>query len=65
MAEDKVRATANEATALGGGLAGAAVLGTAGLACGPAAIVCVPLGIFVGGVAGAMGADWAFDRIWK
>ncbi len=64
-AEDKVRATANEATAIGGGLAGASALGAAGMTCGPAAIVCVPLGIFLGGVAGAVGADWAFDKIWK
>jgi len=64
-AEDKVRATANEATAIGGGLAGASALGAAGMACGPAAIACVPLGIFLGGVAGALGADWAFDKIWK
>ena len=42
-AEDKVRATANEVTALGSGLAGSAALGTAGLTCGPAALICVPL----------------------
>ncbi len=64
-AENKVRATANELTALGGGFAGSAALGTAGLVCGPAALFCVPLGIFIGGVAGAFGADWAFDKIWR
>jgi len=64
-AEDKVRATANEGVAVGGGMAGAAAFGVAGLACGPAAIACVPIGVFVGGVLGAMGADWAFDRIWR
>jgi hypothetical protein len=64
-AEDKVRAAANEGAAIGGGLAGAAAFGTAGLVCGPAAIACVPVGIFVGGVLGAVGADWAFDKIWR
>lgn len=63
-AKDKVRATANEISAIGGGIAGASALGAAGLACGPAAIACVPLGIFVGGVIGSAGADWAFDQIW-
>lgn len=64
-AEDKVRAAANESVAIGGGLAGATAFGAAGLACGPAAVACVPLGIFVGGILGAFGADWAFDQIWK
>lgn len=64
-AEDKVRASANEGVAIGGGMAGATALGAAGLFCGPAAIACVPIGIFVGGVIGAVGADWAFDKIWK
>lgn len=63
-AEDKVRATANEGAAIGGSMAGAATLGAAGLACGPAAIACVTIGVFVGGVLGAIGADWAFDKIW-
>lgn len=64
-AEDKVRATFNEGIAIGGGVAGATALGSAGLACGPAAIACVPIGIFVGGILGSIGADWAFDKIWK
>lgn len=64
-AEDKVRAAANEGVAVGGGVAGATALGSAGLVCGPAAIACVPIGVFVGGVLGAMGADWAFDQIWR
>ncbi len=64
-AEDKIRATANEGVAVGGGIAGASALGAAGLACGPAAIACVPIGIFVGGILGALGADWAFDKIWE
>lgn len=63
-AEDKPKASTREAVAIGGGLAGAYALGAAGLICGPAAIACVPLGIFVGGVLGSMGADLAFSRIW-
>jgi hypothetical protein len=64
VAEDKVKAAVNEGVAVAGGMAGAASLGAAGLLCGPAAIACVPLGVFVGGVLGAVGADWAFDKIW-
>jgi hypothetical protein len=63
--ENKVRETANECIAMGGGMAGSAVLGYAGLLCGPGAIVCVPLGVFVGGIIGSAGADWAFDSIWE
>ena len=65
VAEDKVRATANEGSAIVGGLAGAAWLGPKGMACGPAAIACVPLAIFIGGVVGAGGADFIFDQIWR
>jgi hypothetical protein len=64
-AEDRVRAAANEGAALAGGAAGASALGAVGLICGPAAIACVPLGVFAGGILGAMGADHAFDRIWR
>lgn len=65
VAEDKVRATANEGVAIGGGIAGSAALGAVGLLCGPAAIACVPLGIFVGGILGAFGADFVFDELWQ
>jgi uncharacterized protein VirK/YbjX len=65
IAEDKVRATANEGVAVGGGMAGATALGAAGLVCGPAAIACVPIGIFAGGILGAIGADWVFDQLWN
>jgi hypothetical protein len=64
QAEDKVRATAKEASIIGGGMAGSSALGAAGLLCGPAAIVCVPLGIFIGGIAGGMGAERLFDELW-
>lgn len=63
-AEDRTRTAANEGVVLAGGAVGTAVFGSAGLLCGPAAIVCVPLGVFVGGILGGMTADWAFDRIW-
>lgn len=63
-AEDKVRAMTNEGVVIGGSVAGGAALGAAGLSCGPAAIACVPVAIFLGSMMGATGADWIFDRIW-
>lgn len=65
VAEDKVRATSKEVAVLGASAAGSAGLGAAGLLCGPAAIVCVPLGIFLGGMIGGLGAERLFDDIWK
>lgn len=62
-ADDKVRALGNEGVMIGGGFAGGAAGGAAGLLCGPGAPVCVTIGIFVGGVLGALGADFAFDSI--
>jgi hypothetical protein len=44
-----------------GGMAGGAL---AGLACGPASPVCVTIGVFVGGVMAAVGADAGFDWMW-
>jgi hypothetical protein len=64
-AEDRLRASVNEGAALAGGAAGSAAFGTAGLFCGPAAIACVPVGVFVGGILGGLVADHAFDRIWR
>ena len=64
-AEDKVRATTKEVAVLGTSAAGSAGLGAAGLLCGPAAIACVPLGIFLGGMLGGLGAERLFDEIWK
>lgn len=64
QAEDKSRAIANEGAVVAGSVAGATI-GAAGLVCGPAAIACVPLCMFVGGIVGAAGADWVFDRIWR
>lgn len=63
-AEDKVEATAREGVILGGGFVGGAAGGAvAGLACGPGAIICVTVGVFVGGALGAMGADLSFGWI--
>ncbi|HYO53309.1 hypothetical protein [Archangium sp.] len=60
-AENKVDAAGREAASLGGGMLGGAAGGAAaGLLCGPGAPVCVTIGVFVGGVAGALGADFAY-----
>lgn len=63
-AEDKVDALAREGATTGGGILGGAAGGAAaGLLCGPGAPVCVTIGVFVGGVAGALGADWAYGLL--
>jgi len=65
-ADDKIQTTAKEGAILGGGLLGSVAGGAAaGLACGPGAPVCVGIGIFVGGVMFAIGAEIAFDSFWK
>lgn len=62
-ADDKLRALGNEGAALGGGIAGGALGGAAaGLVCGPGAIVCSAIGVFIGGALGGIGADYAFDK---
>ncbi len=38
---------------------------TAGFACGPGAPVYVGIGVFVGGLMLAIGAEVAFDSFWK
>lgn len=61
IAEDMVTATAREGVIIGGGFAeGAAGGAVAGLTCGPGALVCVTIGVFVGGALGALGADFTF-----
>lgn len=61
-AEDKVDATVREGVGIGGGVLGGMGGGAlAGLACGPGAPVCVTIGVFVGGIAGALGADLFYD----
>lgn len=58
-AEDKVNAARREvmvtSAGIGGGIAGGAL---AGLACGPAAPVCVTVGAFAGGALAAFGIDF-------
>ena len=57
-AEDKVEAGRREVLGVGGGFVGGAAGGAvAGLVCGPGAPVCSTVGVFVGGVAGALGVD--------
>jgi hypothetical protein len=57
-AEDKVEAGRHEVLGVAGGFVGGAAGGAvAGLVCGPGAPVCSTIGVFVGGVAGALGVD--------
>jgi len=59
-----IKAAGNEGVVIGGGFVGGAIGGgVAGCACGPGAPVCVTIGVFVGGLLGAFGADFAFDSI--
>ena len=61
-AADWLEAIAEEGVGLTGGFLGGAGGGAAaGLACGPGAPVCVTIGVFVGGVIGAVGADLVYD----
>jgi len=60
-ADDKATAAEREGIALGGGFLGGAAGGAvAGLACGPGAPVCSTIGVFIGGLLGAIGSDWLF-----
>jgi len=62
-ADDKVRALGNEGAVLGGGVLGGMAGGAAaGLVCGPGAVVCSAIGVFIGGALGGLGADYAFDK---
>jgi len=64
--DDKIMATAKEGAVIGGGLLGSVAGGAAaGLACGPGAPVCVGIGIFIGGVMFAVGAEMTFDSFWN
>lgn len=50
-----------EGVSFGGGILGGAAGGAAaGLLFGPGAVIAVPVGAFLGGIAGALGADMAF-----
>lgn len=57
-AQDHWRAAGQQGTSLATGWMLSMVGGWAGMYCGPGAIVCVPLGVFLGGALGAMGADY-------
>ncbi|NRR31370.1 hypothetical protein HSX11_14405 [Oxalobacteraceae bacterium] len=58
-AKNKVKATKRELTTIGAGIGGSIAAGAlAGLACGPAAPVCVTVGSFVGGAVAAFGAGY-------
>jgi len=59
------RTTAREGVGLAGGLAMGAGAGAAtGWVTGPGYPITVGIGAFLGGVAGALGADYLFDEIW-
>jgi len=61
-ADDKLTAAAREGASVSGGFLGGAAGGAlAGLACGPGAPVCVTIGVFVGGVLGAIGVESLFE----
>ena len=60
------REAAKQGADLGLGFLGSVAGGAAaGLVCGPGAPICVGVGAFVGGVAFAVGSDFAFDWLWK
>jgi hypothetical protein len=58
-AKDKIKAASHEAAITGAGIGGS-IAGEviAGLACGPAAPVCVTVGVFAGGALAAFGVDF-------
>lgn len=61
-AEDKLDAAGREGAGIGGGILGGALGGAAaGAMFGPGAVVAVPVGVFIGGIAGALGADFLYD----
>jgi len=65
-ADDKLLASAKESGVISSGLLGSVTGGAlAGLACGPGAPVCVSIGVFVGGVMFAIGAEVTFNSLWN
>lgn len=63
-ADDPAREAGKQGAMLGGGVAGGAAAGAAtGLVCGPGAPLCSGILMFVGGVVGALGGEWAFSKI--
>ena len=62
--DDVIQAMAKESANIGAGIAGGAAGGAlAGLICGPAAPVCSSAGVFIGGVAGALGVELGADYL--
>jgi hypothetical protein len=60
------REAAKQGTTVGVGFLGSMAGGAAaGFACGPGAPVCVAVGVFIGGMAFAVGADLTFDWLWR
>jgi hypothetical protein len=57
--EDKLGAAAEESLGLTLGSMLSMAGGWAGAFCGPGAVVCVPVGVMIGGALGALGADYA------
>lgn len=63
-ADDKVKATGNVVATTGGGIAGSMLGGAAaGLACGPGALICSGGLVILFGIAGSVGADIAFNKV--
>jgi hypothetical protein len=59
------REAAKQGAGLGAGFLGSLAGGAAaGLVCGPGAPICVGVGVLVGGIAFAVGADLTFDWLW-
>ncbi len=68
MADDQVKEFARQSTILGsgvlGGMAGGAAAGAvAGAATGPGVVIFVAGGILLGGILGALGAEFAFEEL--
>jgi hypothetical protein len=64
VAKDKGKAAAREGAIFGGGFLGGAAGGAAaGLLFGPGAPIAVPVGIFIGGMLGALGVQISFDSL--
>ena len=62
--DDVIQAMAKESANIGAGISGGAAGGAlAGLICGPAAPVCSSTGVFIGGVAGALGVELGADYL--
>ncbi len=59
-AEDKSLEVAKQSLSIGLGSALSIAGGWAGAFCGPGAVVCIPMGVFVGGALGAVATEYVF-----